>query len=131
MSMYQYKIFHQIELVSVYLYDTVDMQELMEMNMSIYSDLNQQPHFNGLCDTRDAELNITLNQMRQIHQSNEVLNVTHGRWAHIVNNPRNTALSMEYALAARDIHEVKIVHDIEEAENFLKIKDLNPYILRP
>lgn len=126
--MYQFKIYKEIELVSVKLSGEVDFSELIELNLHIYGHPDFLSHFNGLCDERNATVKINQQQMQTIHNATKELGGFSGKWAHLSDTPRNIALVEIYRELSKEWHPVEVCYNLKAAEEFLGYENLKPYL---
>lgn len=128
--MYQFKIYKEIELISIKLSGDVDFAEMVEVNLHLFASENFSRHYNGLSDLRDARININQQHIQQLRAAVAELGELTGRWAHLSHSPRSVVLVQEYSEAVGDTQSIQAFDNLKDAEKFLGYENLRPYLIR-
>ena len=126
-----FKIFKKIELVYVHLSGEPNQHDIIALNAAMMTNPYFKPHFRGFVDGRDVRVRLTSQQMPEIHKEVSDITPITGPWAHLSDDPRYIALTMEYIQASAHQHPCRIVYSLKEAEDFLGIENISYYLDLP
>ena len=125
------KIFKDSELALIHLEGKIGKNDVIMINSSLFSHPDFRPHFNCLVDARKVKLSVTSNHMPKIYHDVSKVSPITGSWAHLSDDPRYIALTMEYITLSKGRHPCRIVYSLKEAERFLGYDDLIPFLNLP
>jgi len=119
MQVIYYKIFPELNLIALRLAGDCYFSALMACIRAYMQDPAYQPTLNGVLDMRDGRLVLTPEEILQISSFVHQQKFAKGRWCHLVEHPRSTALGTLYQNLIQDEHPLKVFSTLEAASSFL------------
>ena len=125
--MINYKIFPEVNLLTIWLTGDCDFTALLSCIQTYMLDPAYHSEMNGVLDMRQGRLVLTPSEILQISTFVHEQKFAKGKWCHIVEDPRSTALGSLYQSQIQDEHPLKVFSTLEAASSFL-LTDLKLYL---
>lgn len=103
-----HKIFEELQLVVLSFSHKVRHKDFLSCYERCIEDVRYSINFTGVIDLRDAELDFSIFEMKDLGNYIFKKHCQEGTWAILVDSPINTALSTVYAKAFSGKYEVKL-----------------------
>jgi len=105
--MIRYQIDEQLGVVIARMEGEVYYQELVDWHHELWAQSNYAKHYKGIGDQRGACMKLSPEEVEAIARLGEESGMTKGRWALLVDAPRETALAMVYGDVSGEMHEMR------------------------
>lgn len=128
MDKVKYHIFKDKKLVSVSLLENIKFNQLMEWHNILFTDPDFSPDMDGIVDQRVHVIDVTHDDIEALIKMNKENKFVTGRWCHLIDAPKSTAIAMLYQSGSEELHDVHIFNSVEGVSQFLGY-DVSDYLL--
>lgn len=106
---------------------SVTLEEHKELKLSLAEHDQVDDDYRGVLDYRHAEIDMSVSDVEQLAEEAKALGASGGRWALLIDAPKETALSMIYLNRIGSGQQENIFASVVHASQFLGL-DLAPFL---
>ncbi|OSM01515.1 hypothetical protein [Magnetofaba australis] len=125
--MIRYEIDLSQRLVIAHFIGEIDYAELEGWHLGLAANPDYAPDYSGVGDMRRAKMRISPADLKRIDKLNADRRIVTGRWALLVETPREAALAAQYEQVKDDKHPMNYFCTVAAASDYLGV-DLSEYL---